>query len=74
MRRHDRQPCHKALEQKMGSFEEYREAHPSADISKLTVKHLPAQYKDMFRIMPGSIIFRWDPTRLLWGENYVTVD
>ena len=47
---------HKAMEQKMDSLEEYRAAHSAADISKLTVKHLPAQYKDISRVMPGSIL------------------
>lgn len=47
---------HKAMEQKTDSLEEYRAAHSAADISKLTVKHLPAQYKDISRVMPGSIL------------------
>lgn len=51
---------HKAMEQKTDSLEEYREAHSATDISKLTVKHPPVQYKDMSRIMPGSILVSGD--------------
>lgn len=51
---------HKAMDQKTDSLEEYRAAHSAADISKLTVKHPPAQYKDMSRIMPGSILVSGD--------------
>lgn len=51
---------HKAMEQKTDSLAEYRAAHSAADISKLTIKHPPAQYKDMSRIMPGSILASGD--------------
>lgn len=51
---------HKATEQKTDSLEEYRAAHSAADISKLTVKHPPVQYKDISRIMPGSILMSDD--------------
>lgn len=50
----------KAMEQKTDSLEEYRAVHSATDISKLTVKHSPTQYKDMFRIMPGSILVSGD--------------
>ena len=47
---------HKAMEQKDDSLEEYRAAHGEDAVSQLTVKpHLPA-YKEVNRIMPGSLL------------------
>ena len=46
---------HKAECQTTDSLEEFRTKHSEQDISKLTVKHIPVQYKDMHRTMPGAL-------------------
>ena len=46
---------HKAECQTTDSLEEFRTKHSEQDISKLTVKHIPAQYKDIHRTMPGAL-------------------
>lgn len=46
---------HKAIEQKSDSLEEYRAIHGEKAVSQLTIKpHKPA-YKDINRVMPGSL-------------------
>ena len=47
---------HKAMEQKSDSLEEYREAHGEQAVCQLTVKPHPPAYKDMLRVMPGSLL------------------
>ena len=47
---------HKAMEQKSDSLEEYREAHGEKAVCQLTVKPHPPAYKDMLRVMPGSLL------------------
>ena len=47
---------HKAMEQKSDSLEEYRNTHSEADVSILTVKSQLPQYKDLARVMPGSLL------------------
>ena len=47
---------HKAYEQNEPSLEEYRASHSEAAVSKLIATPHPAQYKNMERIMPGSIV------------------
>ena len=47
---------HKAIEQKSDSLEEYRESHGEEAACQLTVKSHPPAYKDMFRVMPGSLL------------------
>lgn len=46
---------HKAMEQKSDSLAEYRVSHSETDVSQLKVKPHSPQYKDMGRLMPGSI-------------------
>lgn len=46
---------HKSADQKEDSLEEFRQRNPEAVISTLTVKPHLRQYKDMHRLMPGSI-------------------
>ena len=46
---------HNAECQTTNSLEEFRTKHSEQDISKLTVKHVPVQYKDMHRTMPGAL-------------------
>ena len=47
---------HKAMEQKVDSLQEFRDANSDAMVSQLTVKPHPPQYKDMNRIMPGAVM------------------
>lgn len=47
---------HKAMEQKSVSLEEYRATHGEQKVSRLAVKPHPPAYKDMLRIMPGSLL------------------
>ena len=47
---------HKAMEQKTDSLEEYRTTHGEKAVCQLTVKPHPPAYKDMFRVMPGSLL------------------
>ena len=47
---------HKAIEQKIDSLQEFRDANGDAMVSQLTVKPHPPQYKDMNRIMPGAVM------------------
>ena len=46
----------KAMEQKIDSLQEFRDANGDAIVSQLTVKPHPSQYKDMNRIMPGAVM------------------
>ena len=46
---------HKAMEQKSDSLEEYRETHGENAACQLSVKPHPPAYKDMLRVMPGSL-------------------
>ena len=47
---------HKAMEQKSDSLAAYREAHGEKAVCQLTVKPHPPAYKDMLRVMPGSLL------------------
>ena len=47
---------HKRTEQKTDSLEEFRKTHTKSEVSRLTVKKHPPQYKNRNRIMPGAII------------------
>ena len=47
---------HKAIEQKIDSLQEFREAYGDTVVSQLTVKPHQSQYKDMSRIMPGAVM------------------
>ena len=47
---------HKATEQKSDSLEEYRASHDEKAACQLTVKPHPPAYKDMLRVMPGSLL------------------
>lgn len=54
---------HKAMEQKDDSLEEYRADHTEAEVSRLTVKPHQPQYKDMRRVMPGSLLIEVGQTK-----------
>ena len=47
---------HKAMEQKTDSLAEYRATHGEQAACQLTVKPHPPAYKDMLRVMPGSLL------------------
>lgn len=47
---------HKAIEQKTDSLEEYRASHTEREVPRLTVKPHSRQYKDLARVMRGSLV------------------
>lgn len=47
---------HKAIEQKTDSLEEYRANHTEREVSRLAVKPHFRQYKDLSRVMRGSLV------------------
>ena len=47
---------HKRTDQKTDSLDEFRKTHTQKEMSQLTVKPHPPQYKDRERIMPGAVM------------------